>query len=79
MVLEFDPKCGTVQPEDTLELFVPRYRKDEMGNNGNGGKSGANISVNEIADVSRVSLQDEKNEQAFWPVLHKMSNMYVFF
>ncbi|KAL3283878.1 hypothetical protein HHI36_018047 [Cryptolaemus montrouzieri] len=58
MSLEFDPACATVQPEDTLQLYVPA-----LGSYG--GK---------ITDSFSVEFEDgDSPPLPYWPVLHKFS------
>ena len=56
MVVEFDPQCGTAQPEDTLQLFVPACRRPDA-------TPPPSVNLNEDGEpVSKV---------AYWPILRK--------
>ncbi|XP_044762914.1 E3 ubiquitin-protein ligase MYCBP2 [Coccinella septempunctata] len=56
--LEFDPSCSTVQPEDTLQLYVPAI-----------GTRGV-----KCADTISIDVEDgTPPPPPYWPVLHKFS------
>ena len=56
MVIEFDPQCGTAQPEDTLQLFVPACRRPDA-------VPQPSVNLNEDGEpVCKV---------AYWPILKK--------
>ncbi|KAL4230611.1 E3 ubiquitin-protein ligase mycbp2 [Mactra antiquata] len=55
MVVEFDPQCGTAQAEDTLQLYVPGYLKQE----------------NPVNPVQVTNEEQETSKVAYWPILKK--------
>ncbi|KAK9891452.1 hypothetical protein WA026_014685 [Henosepilachna vigintioctopunctata] len=56
--VEFDPACSTVQPEDTLQLYVPAL----------GTQNG------KTPDTNSIEIEDgESPPLPYWPVLHKFS------
>ena len=56
MVIEFDPQCGTAQPEDTLQLFVPACRRPDV-------VPQPSVNLNEEGEpVSKM---------AYWPIMKK--------
>ena len=55
LVLEFDPQCGTAQAEDSLQLFIPAYRKMVSA-----------VKLTGVPDTEQVST-----DVPLWPVLKK--------
>ena len=55
LVLEFDPQCGTAQAEDSLQLFIPAYRK-----------IGSTVKPADVPDTEQVG-----SDVPLWPVLKK--------
>ena len=55
LVLEFDPQCGTAQAEDSLQLFIPAYRKIV-----------STVKPKGVPDTEQVST-----DVPLWPVLKK--------
>lgn len=59
--IEFDPACGTAQPEDCLQLYVPS----------------TNSTSNNLNNVSNFQVDADEADltpMPYWPVLHKFSS-----
>lgn len=65
--LEFDPICGTAQPEDCLQLYVP---SSGLTNGTAQPQNIPGLRVVEPDDVDAVPVP-------YWPVLHKFSSWSV--
>lgn len=69
MTLEFDPQCGTAQPEDSLQVYIPSLSMKDNGVlcPGGGGEAGQEqraIQVNQGQDAA---------PPPYWAVLSKFS------
>lgn len=58
MTLEFDPSCSTVQPEDSLQLYVPSLDLSSKG------------ALPKHFDID----DSESPPFPYWPVLHKFTS-----
>ncbi|KAB7503617.1 E3 ubiquitin-protein ligase MYCBP2 [Armadillidium nasatum] len=65
MTLEFDPQCGTAQPEDCLQVYIPSASPQTKEDN-----QSSELSVNK--DVSAV-VTPEPNIPPHWPVMGRLS------
>ncbi|XP_074101339.1 MYC binding protein highwire isoform X2 [Cotesia typhae] len=66
MTIEFTPECGTSQPEDYLQLYIPNSN-NFTGNSNNNNSNFNNGGVNKNNEDNWSSI--------YLPVLHKMSNV----
>lgn len=59
MAIEFDPRCGTAQAEDSLQISIPRMENSRIDNEDD----------SEVKEESSI----HNGSPLFWPVLHRFS------
>ncbi|XP_063604995.1 E3 ubiquitin-protein ligase MYCBP2-like, partial [Penaeus indicus] len=69
MTLEFDPQCGTAQPEDSLQVYVPSLSSTEVDI----GAGGLPIYSDGQERGTAVSQDQEGAPPPYWAVLNKFS------
>ncbi|XP_069950165.1 E3 ubiquitin-protein ligase MYCBP2 isoform X3 [Cherax quadricarinatus] len=70
MTLEFDPQCGTAQPEDSLQVYIPSLSSKNLG-----GSSLSSLGFSEVQDRNTQVYvsQDGVPLPPYWAVLNKFS------
>lgn len=66
LCIEFDPKCGTAQAEDTLQLYVPSVTLTTSPLAKKSSASAPTSSGQEDPDNDTIPVP-------YWPILHKFS------
>lgn len=70
MTLEFDPQCGTAQPEDSLQIYIPSQSIKEVRGLSPAGTGGTSESQEHTTQISQ---GQEGAPPPYWAVLNKFS------